>query len=551
MSDGQTPERVRLGERYEELKMMRSGVEDMLRDAQKFVRPNATNFDLSRQTTGSGRQEDGSKQIYDDTAVWANTMFANGLSSYLVPKASRWAYLKPQGIPSAQLKEDELLFLENLSNRVYHEFAVPQSKFYQSYHEMFQDIGSFGTSVIYIDRSKPTLLFKSCPLGDSFFDTNEEGDADTMYFRRFLRTKALIQMFPQVVNQDGFDPNATNKMHELVYSVEPSSDIRARKGGRIGAERPFKATYWVTDLNEPLATGGMSYFPYLVPRWALIAGENYGRSPAMTCLSQIRVLNKMVKELLKSAEISNAPPLVAEDDSILLPITYGSRQVLFHEPGSPAPQPLVSGSQPNLTLEMLRDYRDQVTKSFFVDQIIREQKKERQSIMEVQDERGQMLQQLGPLLSRMENEAISPSIEHTIEFLQTRRDPVFEQMPASLAGQPLEIVYTSPAAHAQYASGIADVSAFLQDITPMLQAKPELMDNIEDNNLFDMYARMRNVSRTVIRSKDDVNAIREQREEAEAQQQQAAMIPDMAGAAKDIATARSTDPEGLGSLLNM
>ena len=545
-----TPERVRLGERYEELKLLRSGVNDMLIDAQKYVSPNRTDFSMIRSGSGAS-QDDGSKVIYDSTAIWANQMFANGLSSYLIPKSDRWAYLKPMGTPSAQLSDEELVALERISDRISHEFSLPVSQFYPTGHETFGDIGSFGTAVVYINRKKEVINFKSCPLGDSFFDTNEEGEVDTMYYRKFLSTKAMIQMFPEVVNMKEFDPKSTGKTWELVYSVEPNEDIRARKGGRIGAERPFRATYWSPGLNSILQAGGISFFPFLVPRWAKIAGEVYGRSPAMTCLSHIRVLNKMVKELLKSAERSNDPPLVAEDDSILLPINYGSRSIIYHEPGSPPPQPLVSGSQPNLTMEMLRDYRDLVTRAFFVDQIIREQKKERQSIMEVQDERGQMLQQLGPLLSRMENEYLGPAIEHAVEFLQDRRDPAFDEIPESLQGRPLEIVYTSPAAHAQYASGVSNISAFLQDITPLIQQNPALMDNIEDNNLLDAYARMRGVPRTVIRSKDDVNKIRAQREEAESQQQMMQQAPALSGAIKDVAQAKQADPEGIGQLLAM
>ena len=546
-----TPERVRLGERYEELKMLRSGVESMLCDVQKFVRPTTTEFTTTQRGMSGSAQEDGSKNIYDDTAVWANQMFGNGLSSYLVPKADRWAYLKPVGIPSADLSEEELVFLERLSNRVMFEYATPQSQFYPTSHEAFQDIGSFGTAAVYVNQNKGVINFKSCPLADTFFDVNEEGEVDTTYYRRYLSTKAMIQQFPHIVNIQGFDANATNQKWELVYSVEPSDDVRATKKGTVGTTRPFKVTYWAAELTETLQVGGLTYFPFLVPRWAKIAGETYGRSPAMTCLSHIRVLNKMVKELLKSAELSNAPPLVAEDDSLMLPIQYGSRKILFHEPGTPAPTALLSGSQPNLTLEMVQNYRDQIVKSFFVDQIIKEQKKERQSIVEVQDDRGQMLQQLGPLLARMENEYLDPAIDLTIGFLQRKRDPVFENAPASLAGQSLEIIYTSPAAQAQYASDIGNIAGFMQDIAPLAAQKPELMDNVNDTNLIDEYARRRNVPRSVVRSKKEVAAIREQRAEQENQQQAVAAAPELAGAMKDVASAKASDPEGIGQLLNI
>jgi hypothetical protein len=532
--------------------MIRSGHEAMLNDAQQFVAPGKVGgFSAANTSFTSNRDEDTSKQLYDHTAVWANQMFANGLSSYLTPKSDRWAYLKPQDTPSAHMKDDELLFLERLSDKIQHVFSLPASQFYPAGHETFQSIGAFGNGVVYINRDKSVITFKACPLADSFFDVNDEGDVDTMFYRKFLSPKALFQMFPDVVNNRKFDIENRAAKHELVFSVEPNDDPSARKGGKLGRERPFKITYWCPDLEAVLQKGQKAYFPFEVPRWMVMAGEVLGRGPATTCMAQIRVLNKMVKELLLSAEQSNRPPILAEENSLMLPITAGNGQVMYYEMGTNEPKPFISGSQPNLTLEMLKDYRDQITRAFFVDQIIREQKKERQSIMEVQDERGQMLQQLGPLLARMENEFLGPVIEQTIEFLQDKRDPLFEEIPESLAGRDLEIVYTSPAAHAQYASGISNIAGFMQDITPMIQQDPSLLENIDSNELFEVYARMRNIPRTVVKSKDAVAAAREERAQVEEQQQMVQAAPEMAGAMKDIASARATDPEGTGQLLNI
>ena len=547
-----SPELVRLQDRYEHVKMIRSGHDSMLNDAQQFVSPGMIGgFSNTNSSFSSNREEDTSKKLYDHTAVWANMMFANGLSSYLIPKSDRWAYLKPQDTPSALLEDDELLFLEKLSDKVQHLYSLPQSQFYPTGHETFQSIGSFGNGVVYVNRDKPVITFKSCPLADSFFDINEEVFVDTMFYRRFMSPKALFQMFPKVVNNRAFDIDAKTAKHEIVYTVEPNDDSRARKGGRIGPERPYKVTYWCPDLEAVFQQTQKAYFPFMVPRWLVMAGEVLGRGPATTCMAQIRVINKMVKELLLSAEQANRPPLVAEEGSILLPITAGNGQILYHEMGTSPPQPLVSGSQPNLTLEMLRDYREQITKAFFVDQIIREQKKERQSILEVQDERGQMLQQLGPLLARMENEYLSPCIEQTVEFLQDRRDPVFDEMPTSLNGRPLEIIYTSPAAHAQYASGISNIAGFMQDITPIAQQDPTVLENLDMNELFEAYGRMRNIPRRVVKTKEAMNQAREARAQAEEQQMAMQAAPEMAGAMKDIASARATDPEGMGQLLTL
>ena len=381
------------------------------------------------------------------------------------------------------------------------------------------------------------------------FDTNEEDVADCMYYSRHFRAKAMIQRFPEIVNMEGFDVKEGNRSYELIYSVEPNNAPNSHANGKIGDSKPFKFTYWCPELKDVIRTGYLSYFPFIVPRWTKLAGEIYGRSPAMNCLSTIQVVNKMRKELLKSAEIANSPPLSAEEDTIMLPFSYGSRQMIWREQGAPPPEPILSGSQPNLTLEMLRADQDAITRAFFVDQIIRDQKKERQTILEIQDERGQMLQQLAPLLSRQENEFLAPCIEAQIDYLDMAN--LIPEVPDSLKGHEMEIVYTSPAAQAQYSGGVADIQAMMNDLAPWAQAKPDILDNFDENELVAEITRLRNVTRRIVKPKEDVNAMREEREEAESQQQMAANIPGLAGAAKDIATARSTDPEGTGQLLNI
>jgi len=533
-------------QRYEELKILRSNLDTMFMDSQKFVRPNSNEFDHGH----SPNKKDDSREIYDDTAVWCNQMFANGLASNLIPKSDRWMYLRVKDRQTKDLQPEELAYLQNVSDRILHEFALPQSQFYSASHECFLDIGAYGTSPVQISYVNGVVNFRARPLADVFFDTDMHGKVDTAYYRCFKTARQLMQMFPDIENMQGF--NAKKSVHnkyELVYTVCPSTDKHAKKGGRIGSERPYTVTYWSPQLKEPIQEDGISYFPFLIPRWSKLADEVYGRGPAFTCLSQIRVLNKLVKEVLISSEYLNFPTLTAEEDSIMLPMKYGSRQVMFHEPGSNPPAPILAGNQPQFMMDMIRMHRETINRSFFVDQIIRQEKKERQSVLEIQDTRGQMLNQLAPLLNRMETEYLGPAIEITYEMLS--RNNQLPEAPASLDNAELEISYTSPASQSQFATRLTDISAFLRDLAPLAQVKPEIMQAIDERELFEDYARYRNISPTVIKSQE---VLQEERgAEAEQQQlmQQAQAAPQVAGAMKDVAQARAVDPEGVGQLLNI
>lgn len=537
---------VRLKQRYEELKQLRSNLDSMFYDAQKYVRPNSDKFDHGHTT----QQEDGSQGLFDDTAVWCNQMFANGLSANLIPKADRWFYLRVTDKPQGQVTAEETTYLQAAADRILHELALPQSQFYSSSHECFLDVGAYGTSPVQISEVNGVVNFRSRPLADVFFDTDQYGTVDTVYYRCYKTARQLMQAFPHVEDMDGFNKdNSVHNKYELIYTIEPNTDKVAKKGGRLGKGRPHKVTYWCPALKEPLQESGSSYFTMLVPRWSKLADEVYGRGPAFSCLSQIRALNKMVKEALTSAEYLNFPTLTAEEDSIMLPMKYGSRQIMFHEPGSEKPQPIMAGNQPQYVMEMIRMFRDSVNRAFFVDQIIRQEKKERQSVTEIQDVRGQMLNQLAPLLNRMETEYLGPAIEATFELLD--RAGRMPEKPASLSGSTLEISYSSPASQSQYATRLSDISAFMRDLAPLAQVKPEIMAAIDEQKLLASYAKYRNVSPDVVKTEQQVAEATEAAEQQQQQAQMAQMAPQIGGAMKDVAQAKQLDPEGVGQLLNI
>jgi uncharacterized protein YktA (UPF0223 family) len=160
-----------------------------------------------------------------------------------------------------------------------------------------------------------------------------------------------------------------------------------------------------------------------------------------------------------------------------------------------------------------------------------------------------MLQQLSPLLNRMESEYIAPAVETTFMFLNRRRQ--LPDIPASLSGAKLEVAYASPSSQAQFASRLSDISSFMQDITPLANVKPEILQAIDERELLDSYAKYRNISPSVVKSTKAMQEQQAAQAEQQQSQQAATALPDIAGAMKDVATARSTDPEGVGQLLNI
>lgn len=310
---------------------------------------------------------------------------------------------------------------------------------------------------------------------------------------------------------------------------------------KMKTKKPYAEFYFCPSLDVLLDEGGYDDFPYHVPRWTKLAGEMMGRSPAMSVLPDIKMVNQMSKELLFSAQLANMPPLVFDEDSMLLPVkTVTPKSILFKQQGAEMPQPLMSGTQPQLAFEDLEQRREVIRRAFFVDFLLRPKKKERQTTLEIQDDRAEMLRQMAPMLGRVQDELLGDMVKRSFRILA--RQGKFPDPPAELQGRPLEIVYTSPAAQAQYGTKAVAISQFLQDLAQVAQFDPQVPMVLDTEKLVEELAKLRDVTRRIMKDPREIMA---EKQAAAQQQQMMAMAQsagDVSGAIKDVAQARAADP---------
>lgn len=240
-----------------------------------------------------------------------------------------------------------------------------------------------------------------------------------------------------------------------------------------------------------------------------------------------------------AAQLANRPPLVVDDDGFLLPIGYKPGSLIFKTPGTVAPEPLKSGSDFGITLELLNQKREQISKAFHVDWLLREKKKERQSVHEVTDDRSEMLRQLASVLGRMESELTSPAMKLTFHLLSKAGQ--LPDAPEGMRGQ-LEIIYTSSASKAQNGMKAQSILQYLTDTASIAQTPQgvEIFDGIDIAALGQELAILRDVSRRILRSPAQIASLQQSRANEKKQEQaslQTQQLGDVAGALKDVASA--------------
>lgn len=524
-----------LNNRFERLRSDRHRWENHWQEIRELVNPDA--MDFTRASTGGEKR---TEQIFDGTAPWALEQLASGLQSFLTSPSDRWFTLCVKDYPDYEAEPEILAWLEMVSDAIFQIYSDPRVNFPDSIHESYQDLGSFGTSVLYQDwdENDGHVTFKSFSLADCYILENSKGMVDTLYRKVNWSLRQIKQEFgEEVLNQKMKDEKDQDKMYEPVHAVFPRMD---RVPGKMNKQNKKFGSYWFLPSEKlVLRESGFSEFPYHCPRWTKRAGEVYGRSPAMTCLPDIKLLNAMEKVMIKSAQKLADPPLLVPSDGFTLPIKTAPSSLIFFEAGLAQQdmlKPLETRARPEIAEEKMAQKRQHILRSFYADWITREKKRERQSATEIMDDREEMLQLMAPILGRLQTELLGPLIARTYNFLKEKRK--LPPTPILLQRRSLYVGYKSPAAKAQLATKGVAIRRFTQELIPLAQIDPTIMDVLHPDKYAAELAVYMDVSRKILRTPEELEELRDKREKAQQMQQLTEVAGPASQAIKNIADAK-------------
>jgi len=517
--------------RFDQLKTIRSPWENQWQDIRTLVRPHAEDFNREGQRSQRGQRK--SQDIYDGTAPWSLEQLAAGLFGFMTSPAERWFTLAIKGIPVEELSRPIIDWLELASDILYNEFANPNVKFHSAAHELYLDVGAFGTGVLlqeYIPE-RQQLLFTTEPLSSCWLAENRYGDIDTC-FRSSRKTKRqLEQEYPEsVLPKEVLEHKDEDHEWEVIHAVFPRTDTITSE---FNITMPFASIHFLKQPNEILRVSGFRTFPYHIPRWSKIAGEIYGRSPAMVCLPDIKSINQVMKTYIKSAQKLVDPPLMIPEDGFMMPIKTAPSSLNYYTPGTDPMVPLTTGAQLEAGADVMARLSDKIAKGFFVDWLLQQKNNLEMTATEVIDRRDEKLALLSPVFGRLQNEMHGPMIRRAFDLMvQHGRIPF---PPVEMLSLPLDLVYNSAVSRAQNISKAATIQRHLQqDVIPLAQIDPSVLDAIDLDEVVRELALLRGVSPRVIRDTAAIAQIRQVR----AQQQQLAQAQqvglDASSAVKNI-----------------
>lgn len=427
--------------RYDHLKNNRGTWESHWQEIGEVIFPRRSDFNVQRE--GGDKRH---TKIFDSTGVQSLEMLAAGLHGLATNPASRWFSLR---LRDEELDGEDAIreYLSQVEDIIFAEMHSPRSSITTHLHELYLDYAAFGTAIMFIGTSQDdSLLFQTRFLGECVIDENMEGRVDTVMRSFTMTVRQVMQRWPKEASEEVQKKYAEGKFDDkvdLLHAVFPRTEREPAKA--TPDNMPFASVYIEKKGKRLLQEGGFEEFPFAVPRWYKTANEIYGRSPAMSALADVKMLQEMMKTTIKAAQKIVDPPLLVPDDGMLGPVRTVPGGLNFYR-GEREIVPLQTGGNIPISLEMMQDLRNRIMTTFFVDQLQFTGDAD-MTATEVMLRTEQKMRLLGPILGRMEAELLGPVISRVFGVLL--RAGKLPEQPAELDGKEWVVEYVSPIAMAQ------------------------------------------------------------------------------------------------------
>ena len=492
--------------RYDRLKSQRQNWESHWQEVADYMQPRKADVTKTR-SRGDKRTE----LIFDSSPLQSVELLAASLHGMLTNPSTPWFSLRFKA-EDIEFEDEAKEWLESATETMY--AAFNKSNFQQEIFELYHDLITFGTAAMFVEEDDEDILkFSTRHINEIFIAENDKGRIDTVFRKFKLSARAAIQKFGDVsTNIATVAKKDPYEEIEMLHAVYPRSDFDPKKQDK--QNMPFESVYIEAGTGEELSVSGFREFPFVVPRYLKASHEIYGRSPAMTALPDVKMLNEMSKTTIKSAQKQVDPPLLVPDDGFILPVRTVPGGLNFYRAGTrDRIEPLNIGANTPLGLNMEEQRRNSIRNAFYVNQLMM-QTGPQMTATEVIQRNEEKMRLLGPVLGRLQSELLKPLIDRT--FALILRKNLFKPAPEFLSGKDIEIEYVSPLAKAQKSSELQSIMRAIEIMGSLSNIAP-VFDHINMDKLVRHLADIVGVPQKILKPQSELNA---ERQQAQAQQEQ-------------------------------
>jgi len=495
----------------------RKTVESLWEDIERFIMPFRGEFfrDLKCEGEVNWRK----RHIYDSTAIQAAQNLAASVQSNLMNPSTRWFNFMFRD-KELQSEDEAREWLETCADVVY--YALSESDFNKEAAESITDMVGFGTSII-IEEENDGLDFSSIPIREAYFEEDVEGGIINLY--RILRwTPDQCEDFfvkgdykrtdlPKEILEKLDTKESGTLKFDIIFCVYRRPLISKKITPPISATlRPYGSKYVMKASKLTIGVeGGYYEMPAFCPRWRTTSGSRWGHSPSVIALPDVMTLNEVVETTLEVAAKVIDPPLITTQRGIMSDVQLGRGGLtVLRDMDSLAP--FNTGGRLDLGKLEIQRLQESIKESFFVNQL---ELKDSPAMTATEAQiRYELMQRLlGPTVGRMQSDFLGPMLSRTFNIeARAGRLPPPPQIVID-ANAEYDVEYTGPAARSHKQEEIISTQRWLQSLAEYAQVDPSVLDVVDTINMPQQMGIRGGVPAIMMRSNDQIEAIRKDREQ--------------------------------------
>ena len=377
---------------------MQNDLEQMYRRALDARTPWVARWDAAMRYTMPTTDTDAAT-LFDATAADAVDNLAASIYSLMTPPESLWISLVPESDASPDADAATAALRANLND----------SNFYTTIHQCYLDLVILGTACLFMAETpigaSSAFSFTAVPMRDIAILPGAIFHTATMPAREVLEKYPTWTPPAEIRDQIKRDPATPLRLVQSLVGTEFTAWLDV--GGNI--------------QNNIVARGTFETNPYIIFRWSVLSGEQYGRGPVLRALPDIKTANKVVELVLKNATIAVSGIWQADDDGVInlnnINLTPGA--IIPKAVGSSGLTPLSSGADFDVSQIILKDLRERIRHALLADRLGLLSEKE-MTATEIMARNSDMMRILGATYGRLLHEFIRPLTDRGLQILSRR-----------------------------------------------------------------------------------------------------------------------------------
>ena len=500
--------------RHEKALIKKEDFRNLYEEAYEFALPQRNLYDGHYDGKVGGTKK--MNRVFDSTAINSTQRFANRMQSGIFPPQRKWCRLEPGPDIPEDRKAEAQAALDIYNDRLFS--TLKQSNFDIAIGEFLLDL-SVGTAVMMVQPGDEVNPINFIPVPQYLVSIEEgaNGQVDNVYRR--------IRMKGEAIQRQWIDADIPTELQKKIDD-KPTDDVELVEATVFDQKRGDYCYHVIhKESKTELVYRRMEYSPWIVSRYAKVAGEIYGRGPLITALPDVKTLNKTLELVLKNASLSISGVYTAADDGVLNPNTVKIMPgaiIPVARNGGPQGEslrPLPRAGDFNVSQIVMNDLRQNI-KRILLDESLPPDNMSARSATEVVERMKELSQNLGSAFGRLINETMIPLVSKMLQVMDERG---IITLPLKVNGLEVKISPVAPLAMAQ---NMEDVQNILQYAQIAQQSGPAGQTTIKVEEMMDYIAEKLGVPQSIRPTPQERMMMKQQM--AQAAQQMAAEQQQMA-----------------------